>query len=185
MSKTDRSLRTEAEEILQNLDLLELLNRYGEAQVVGSVALDLVVKRDIDVHLVVRSSDLLGTVDEIYHQLLEKEHIREVRISDYRDRASMKIGIDTYPGASGHWSIDIWMTHRVETTGFALVDRLKRALRPEHREAILRIKTEYHRRGRLRDGFSASIYEAVVDKGVQSVEDFHRFLLESGYESSL
>jgi len=169
-------LKREAEKIIRDLMLLEILNQYGEAQVVGSVALDLIMKRDIDIHFVVNTPDLFGVVDRVYHQLLEAEHIREVRISDYRDHSGVKIGIDAYPAASGNWSIDIWITNYVEATGFELVSRLKQELSPEHREAILRIKHEYHRKGKLRDGLSTLIYKAVVDKGVRTEEGFAQLL---------
>lgn len=171
-------LKREAEKIIQDLTLLEILDQYGEAQIVGSVALDLIVKRDIDIHLVVNTPDLFGVVDRVYHQLLETEYIREVRISDYRDHCGVKIGIDAYPAASGNWSIDIWITNCVEATGFELVSRLKQELRPEHREAILRIKRKYHQKGELRDGLSTLIYKAVVDKGVRNEEGFAQFLSE-------
>jgi hypothetical protein len=48
---THKVLRREAEEIIARLGLLEMLRSYGRAEVVGSVALDLVVRRDIDIHL--------------------------------------------------------------------------------------------------------------------------------------
>jgi len=173
-------LKLEADKILHELELLDLLNGYGEARAVGSYALDLIVKRDVDVHLLVQTPDLLSVVDAIYHQLLEHEHVHEVRISDHRARGGVKIGIDSYPGKSGDWSIDIWVTDRLETTGFTLVDRMQGELTPERREAILRIKGDYYRNGQLRPGLSLLIYRAVIDKDVRSVEDFHRFLSNRG-----
>lgn len=175
-------MKQEAERIIQELSLLELLKQHGEAQVVGSVALDLLVKRDIDIHLLIKSSDLLSNVDTIYHQLLDRKNIREVRISDYRDRGGIKIGIDEYPGRSGSWSIDIWVTNRAETTGFALVEQLKGKLNQEERQAILEIKYHKYRTGQLRDGLSRLIYKAVIDQGVRTVAEFDQIL--SGRESS-
>ena len=172
------SLKREAEQIIRDLALLEFLRRYGEAQLVGSVALDLVVKRDLDLHVLVNTPDLLGVVDAVYRYLLKQEHIHEVRISEYRDHGGVKVGVDTYPGTTGDWSLDIWVTDRVETTGFELVIRLREGLRPEHRHAILELKREKHRRGQLRDGLSKLIYEAVVEKGICSVEEFNQFHAE-------
>ena len=180
MSESEKSLRSEAEDIIQQVTLFEILDQYGEARLVGSCALDLIVKLDIDIHLVVGTTDLLSVVDSIYHQLLECRRVKEVRISDYRDQGGVKIGVDRYPGASGIWSIDIWVTDRVETTGFALVDRLKQELQPEHRKAILMIKEAYHRRGKLRKSLSAMIYRAVIDNGVRSIEGFRQFLSSRG-----
>jgi hypothetical protein len=171
---------TEAEEIIRELALLDLLSRYGDARVVGSVALDLVVKLDIDIHLLVAADDLLAVVDSVYRQLLDRPRVREVRISDYRDEGAVKIGIDRYPGPSGTWSIDLWITNRVETTAFATVERLRRELLPEHRQAILAIKRHYDRQGLLRDGLSSRIYEAVLAGGVRSVKAFEAYLTAGG-----
>ena len=38
------------------------------------------------------------------------------------------------------------------------------------------IKRAYHARGELRDGVSRRIYDAVVDKGVRSEDEFRRYL---------
>ena len=132
-------LAQEAHTIIQTLSLLERLRRYGDARLVGSVQLDLVVKLDIDIHVLVNGLDLLNIIDSIYHQLWKEDLIHEVRISDYRPEG-VKIGFDRYPGASGDWSIDIWVTNRVETTAFGFVEHLKKELLPKHRSAIMNIK---------------------------------------------
>jgi len=174
-------LKIEAEGIIQELRLLDLLSQHGEVRVVGSVALDLIVKLDIDIHvLIAEETGLLNAVDPTYHQLLDFQQVREVRITDYRNQNAVKIGIDVYPGASGDWSIDIWITDKVEETAFEYVENLKRAIRPEHRDAILCIKGYYDRRGQLRDGISVLIYEAVVDNDVRTVEEFKQFLSRQG-----
>jgi len=172
------SLKAEAESIIDELALLDLLTPYGDARVVGSVALDLIVKLDIDIHVLTGTDDLLGVAQDACRHLLEEARIREVRMSDYRERHGIKLGIDSYPGPSGNWSIDIWITDRVETNGFATVENLQRQLTDEHRQAIIQIKREFHAQGELRDGLSSLIYEAVLDNGVRGVEEFRRFVLE-------
>ena len=56
--------RQEAQKIIDELGVMPVLRSVGEARIVGSVALDVIVKRDIDVHLVV--NDLFSAIDEIY-----------------------------------------------------------------------------------------------------------------------
>jgi catabolite regulation protein CreA len=58
-------LKREAERIIEELDLLRLLSAYGEARIVGSVALDLIVKLDIDIHLLVDDPDVLEVANGI------------------------------------------------------------------------------------------------------------------------
>lgn len=170
------ALREEADGIIRQAGLLALLNEHGHACLVGSVALNLVVKLDIDFVLLVESPDILAAVDRVYHRLLDLPAVREVRISDYREEGGVKIGIDTYPGASGAWSIDIWVTDRPETSGIALAERLCRELLPEHRTVILDIKGVFHQRDLLRDGMSKQIYLAVLDHDVRTVDEFERYL---------
>ena len=172
-------LKREAEGIIEELNLLRLLTAYGDARVVGSVALDLIVKLDIDIHVLVRNEDLLEVINDIYRKLLNHDSVHEVRISDYRDQG-VKLGIDFYPGVSGNWSIDIWVTNKVEETGFEMIERLRGEMSMEHRKNIMAIKSYYHEGGLLRDGISSLIYSAVVEKGVQNVNEFMKNLDENG-----
>ncbi len=180
-----QALRSEAELIVSQLGLLDVLRRYGRAEVVGSVALDLVVKRDIDIHVFIgpagwREAGLVAIIGDLWPKLLGLEGVGELRLTDYRDAGAIKIGIDHYPGPSGDWSIDLWVTDREETTAFATVGELRAALTDETREAILAIKRHYHRLGLLRNGLSNRIYEAVTRHDVRTVEDFERLQAGSG-----
>jgi len=167
------SLREEALSIVSELNLLDTLGRHGRAELVGSVALDLVVKLDIDVHLLVEGPDLIPVVNRIYPELLGHPKVKEVRITDYRD-GSVKVGVDRYPSASGNWSIDVYVTNRPEKIAFSYVADLRDRLDDETRAAIMDIKRHYHAEGLLRDGMSYRIYEAVTRRGARTISDFQR-----------
>lgn len=166
--------RAEASGVLQELGLVDRLRRHGRAEVAGSVALDLLVKRDIDVHLLTEG-DLHAVAHDVYRYLLDREGVREVRITDYRDRGSLKLAVDRYRGSSGDWKIDVWITNRADTVRFEETARLAEALTPEQRRAILEIKRHYHARGELLGGLSTRIYEAALHGGVRSVEGFEKW----------
>ncbi len=175
LSETSRQLKAEAEQIVRRLRLVECLAQYGDAEVVGSIALDLVVKRDIDIHVVVEPGKLLSVCDEVcsgWRQLCPETN---VHCGDYRDCGGIKVGVDSFAGPSGPWSIDIWITDNPTITGFALLHDLKGRLSPQMREAILEIKAHYNALGMLRNGLSRRIYYAVADHGVLTLEDFERF----------
>ena len=174
--RSENSLKIEAERVIETLGLLDSLRPYGEARVVGSVALDMVVKRDIDIHVLTKTPKLIETAGHVHNLLLSKSGVSGVHVTDYSGRGGVKVGVERYPGPSGDWSIDIWLTNHRESTGFDLVDRLAKALTPEQRAAILRIKRHYHKRGLLCDGISASIYDAVIKRGARTIGDFHRIL---------
>ena len=174
---TEKSrLRIEAEQIIEDLDIMGLLNAYGHARIVGSVALDLIVKRDIDIHALVLLRDTMEMAQHLIAVLLKAEGVHEVSVKDYRERASLKVGIEEYQGESGPWSIDIWLTTDVSTTGFTMIDEWEESLDEEMREVILNIKRHYHIRDLLQDGLSSLIYRAVTEGAVQNANEFEQWL---------
>ncbi len=170
--RNQRILRREAEEIIERLSLFRILKKYGETRVVGSVVLELIVKLDLDLHVLLSTYPLMESVNRITNELLNHENIHEVRISDYRPQG-IKIGIDDCPSTSGNWTIDIWLTTDLSTTAFDQAERMFPHLTSEKRDTILALKRHYHKMGKLRDGISRLIYESVLN-GVTSVEEFER-----------
>ena len=164
------ALRKEAIEIMERLHLIRLLERYGEARVVGSVVLELIVKLDLDVQVHITGHPLMAAMNAISNELLDNQEIREVRISDYRPRG-IKIGIDRCPGPSGNWTIDIWLTTDRSTTAFEKTEMLLPRLTSDKREIILSLKQHYYSLGSLRDGISSVIYDAVLN-GISDLESF-------------
>ncbi|MGY5853926.1 MAG: hypothetical protein RTU92_10195 [Candidatus Thorarchaeota archaeon] len=168
------SLKREAEQIIEDLDIMDFLNSYGVARVVGSVALDLIVKKDIDIHVLLKLKEPLTFAMNLSPILLDKSKIREVRVTDYSERSSIKVTIDDYPGLTGSWSIDFWLTSDSSTTGFTSTVKLNHTLTEKQRRVILDLKWHYHLQGLLRDGMSSRIYDSVVNNGVKTLEEFER-----------
>jgi hypothetical protein len=173
---TSKVLRDEAFEIIEEFGFLEMLGQYGDARLVGSVALDLVVKPDIDFHLFIAKSDVVNVAESIKSSLIADERIREIRVSDYLENDSLKIGIDSLPGRSAEWSIDIWITSDIDTTGFEETDRIMSLLNEDNRNTILELKRVYLGKGQLHDSMSSVIYRAVLDDGVSNLEEFKKYL---------
>lgn len=171
-------LRDEALEIIEEYDLFEILGRYGDARLVGSVALDLVVKPDIDIHLYIDKSDVVQTAEAVKDALIANQICTEIRISEYLEKNSLKLGIDSLPGRSTDWSIDIWVTSDFNTTGFEETERINRLLNDKNREKILELKQYYFKKGQLRDGLSLLIYKSVLEMGVSGLDEFLKYLDE-------
>jgi hypothetical protein len=175
---TSKVLRDEAFEIIEKFGFLEMLGQYGDVRLVGSVALDLVVKPDIDFHLFISKSDVVNIAKSIKSSLVSDERIREIRVSDYLENDSLKIGIDSLLGRSAEWSIDIWITSDIDTTGFEETDRIMSLLNEDNRNTILELKRVYLGRGQLHDSMSSVIYQAVLEDGVSNLEGFEKYLEE-------
>jgi hypothetical protein len=171
-------LRDEAFEIIEAFGFLELLGQYGDARLVGSVALDLVVKPDIDLHLFIAKSVVVNVAELIKRSLIADERIREVRVFDHLEKDSLKIGIDSLPGRSAEWSIDIWITSDISTTGFEETERVRSLLNEDSRNTILKLKRIYLGKGQLHDSMSSVIYRAVLEDGVSNLEELEKYLEE-------
>ena len=175
------NLRDEAFEVIRELNLLDILKKHGVTKLVGSVALDLIVKPDIDFHLLIKDPDLLGKVNKVYRILLEHPKISEIRISDYRP-GGVKIGIDQYRGEFRNWDIDIWISDKLESIAFEQTKTILSKLTAQNRETIINIKQHYYRLGQLRDGLSLKIYNAVLSYDVKSIDGFERYLATTDIE---
>jgi len=165
----------EALSIVEHLNILPKLRSYGQAEIVGSVVLDLVVKRDIDIHLLLSQESLLSVVQEVVGFLLQKSDVQEVRVTKYYGD-SINVTLDSYKGSSGDWSVDIWLTTNIDRTGFEKTEKLKKELTEKQREIIMQLKESMYKQGRLRDGMSSLIYDAVIKSGVETPSELEEYL---------
>jgi hypothetical protein len=180
--ETDQDLRDEAARLLDS-GLREILAAYGEAHIIGSYALHLMVWRDLDIHLVPprlgkpEFFELGGRIA----QLLEphKMHYRdETAVATEGLPRGLYWGIYLGDERKGAWKIDIWAT---DATGFepvrAFGERISARLDETNRSAILQIKSALWDHPQYRREFSSSdIYSAVLDHGVVDVDGFWQYL---------
>lgn len=175
-SKVQEKLQAEAQGIVNELGILELLGSYGEARIVGSVAHKLIVKKDIDIHLLT-NQDLLKVTSYVLDYLRNRNNKLDIYYEDFRhQKSSMFIGIKNYFGAKHNWYIDIWMTDKSEYTGFGQVEFFEHNLTEKQRKIILEIKEYYNRLDMLNDGFSSIIYEAVLNENIINRTQFEQYL---------
>lgn len=178
----DRALRAEADQILAG-GLHDALASYGAVHVVGSYALELMVWRDLDIHLVPQSLDL-GDFFELGRRIAEILAPHRMQFRDERLVRSDGLPVGLYWGVymgderAGAWKLDVWATNesgleRVQ----AYCRNIHRRLSLETRSVILAIKAECWQRHEYRKLYgSADIYEAVLDHGVRDLTGFWQFL---------
>lgn len=147
-----RALQEEAAAVLDDLELLPLLQTLGDPVKVGSVALGLMVARDIDLTILCPELDA-GRVFEVVQPLVAHPRVRELRFRN-----------DT-----GHWNDDSNFTRSTLSTSSLLPPRLT----PEARLAILRIKDDCLGRPWYS---SHHITTAVLDHGVRTTQAFRAHL---------
>lgn len=162
-----------ARQVLDELDLLDRWRPFSEPVVVGSAALDLVVRPDIDVEFLV---DELSIRDgfAVMSAVAELPKVRSIRYNDARDKPEQglywKVLYELTPAET--WTLDLWMFRRDHPGPLAssMVEPIRAALTPETRDAILAIKEAAAERGERAWGHW--LYRAVINEGVRDYAEF-------------
>jgi len=187
------ALQAEADAAVADLDLADDLAAIGKAVRVGSSALGLMVKRDVD--LTVACEKLDGATLEAIRTLGLRiaRHPRVWQLTLRDDSGEWNIEPDDYPDGvylglryrsaqKQDWNFDIWFVDEPDRQpDLAHLRTLLPRLTDESRVAILAIKEalatdpEY---GRSIHG--VDVYEAVLDHGVTSSAEFTANRSKSG-----
>lgn len=177
------SLQLQAEEILSDLNLINFLSKFGKPTIVGSYALSLMSRPDIDIVVVsqMKIQDYLETVTYLFpKQNIYSLSLQDFRKSIYPDRPQgLYCGISFLVKPKTFWKIDIWFLPVAKALD--LVNSVKSRLTDENRLTILKIKNEM--REKTKHGKEVSgmdVYKAVLDNGVRDLEEFRRYLKEQG-----
>lgn len=178
---TEAAIRAEADRLV--LDLLPILSDYGEVHVTGSYALRLMIWRDLDIHLVREPLEVepFFALGGTLAALLSPHRMH------YRDETIVRTpglpkglywGVYLGDERQGAWKIDIWASEREAfEPPRTFCERIQNRLTDASRQTILRIKSACWQHPEYRRSFSsADIYEAVLDHGVEEVDQFRGYL---------
>ena len=181
-------LRAEARTLLIESGLLGLLQRkFGEATVTGSAGYDLMVWRDIDIHLPCegeRFVEWAGLAAEIARQLdqcglkLHRASFRNDYVDPHALDAGLYWGLEFADFADNHWKCDIWGWEPFDYAVRQARDANLRAdLTACDRDLILRLKHE----ARDREGYygvmveSVDIYQFAVAGAGETLDELERW----------
>jgi hypothetical protein len=156
-AETARKLREEAVDLLTRTGLFSMLEtRFGRAVVTGSAGYDLMVWRDIDIHMPVepdRWAEWAIFGGDIARQLeaVDLALHKATFINDYVDPhplgAGLYWGIEFRDSAGNPWKCDLWGWEPLDfQIRLSRDDALRTDLRRADRDLILRLKTEARER---------------------------------------
>ncbi len=178
-------LQAEADEIAEEMHLMQLLASTGKPIKVGSAALGLMAWRDLDI-TVVCSKLNIADISGIAAQLMSNPQIRDLKfINDtgnwntdptYPDGYFLGM---TYESNSGNqWELDIWFVDEPEKQpDLQHIRTMSDRLTPETVASILSIKTVWAARAEYgKQVKSFDIYTAVLDNNVRTPAEFRRWL---------
>jgi hypothetical protein len=178
-------LQAEAGAVRADLHLDQALTEVGRPVVVGSAALGLMVRRDLDVTVVMPALDMTS-VWGIGARLAKHPRVREVLFRNDTGRWNVDLGYPDglYLGlryrtpADAEWTIDVWFVDEPDRQpDLAHLRTLPGRLTPASRAAILRIKDSWWNRPNVQPRVTSNdIYSAVLDSGVRTMDQFARWL---------
>lgn len=169
------NLQNEAFNIEKSLKIVDFLSNYGQAEIVGSVANNLIIEKDIDIHLLT-NNNIIEISNKVIKYLEVVKNIDNIRVEDYISvKKSICIIIETYKA----WRIEIWISNDEKYVGFDLKNNLRRLLNKEKREIIMNIKRYYYDKGLLKGEMSTDIYKAVVFGKVRTVDEFKEYIIKN------
>jgi hypothetical protein len=183
-------LQAEADAIVRKLDLQRLLCAAGNPIRVGSSALGLMVRRDIDITTVCDRLDAATrrTIAEIAGELMLDQRVGAVRYRN--DTGFWNVEPHAYPDGlylavtyrsekDEDWNLDLWFVDEPDRQpDIAHLRTLLPRLTDENRETIIHIKTELAAKAPkgIRPPSSALVYEAVLDHNVATTAEFEAWL---------
>ena len=181
-AETARALRDEVRQVLADTGLFALIaDRFGQPAVTGSAGYDLMVWRDIDIHLAVEADrwpewmafggDIAAQLESVGLALLQATYMNDW-IDPHPLGAGLYWGLAFRDFAGNRWQVDIWGWDPFD---YAVRQAREASLRADlaacDRDLILRLKTE----ARERDNYygvkvtSWDIYQFCIAKGGDSL----------------
>ncbi len=182
---TQKQLQADADELVEGLDLVDQLRAIGEPTRVGSSALGLMVRRDIDITVNCPRLDdaTLAAFAQLGARLMQRtDLVVGVRFrndaghwnsepQNYPDGLYLGLSVRTADGAN--WTFDIWLVDQPDRQpDLAHLRTLLPRLTDADRVMILAIKQVLAADTTEPKLPSALVYEAVMDHGVRTVEGF-------------
>jgi hypothetical protein len=178
-------LQAEADALVEALDLMAELAELGAPVRVGSSALGLMVRRDIDITVSCERLDAasLAAFAQLGARLMQRDDlIVTVRFRNDAGRWNAEpqnypdglyLGLSARTPAGPNWTFDIWLVDQPERQpDLAHLRTLLPRLTDADRVVILKIKHVLAADPTEPKLPSALVYEAVMDHGVLDVEGF-------------
>lgn len=171
ISKKSEDLKKDADRVIDQLKIKESLGQLGVVTFVGSYALDLLYRPDVDIFVQCHDPSRRMAV-ELTKRFLDSEFFQTVGFADWSVRKAPN-GINGYYWELIHlsdkfqWKFDIWYTAIENQKTIEVTKRIAKLLAkmPEARQQILQQKYKYFDGVKYRDGMNGmKIYEAVLGK---------------------
>lgn len=183
--KKQKDLQNEANMILREIDLLNILSIYGKPEIIGSLATGLMTWKDIDI-------EVIGGINEekyweVVRKLFHTPQYKKLFVANFTNSVNpntpkgLYISIEGYGKTEERWKIDVWFLPPRKPDGENYNEWIKNKITDENRLIILSIKNKVAINPKYgKEIFSIDIYKAVIENGVQNLDDFKKYLQTKG-----
>ncbi|MBA7611194.1 hypothetical protein ES703_18413 [subsurface metagenome] len=184
LEKLNSTIIGEANRILYDHGLLQVLGKYGNPVLTGSYVLELMTWRDLDIYL---ETDEM-TESRFFQLGAEIAWCLKPQRMHYRNEfigktPNLPVGFywGTYVTGSDfpeEWKIDLWAIDSEQKTILQKgLDELRVKINEDKKPVILMIKNHFCKHTEYRRKFtSMDIYLAVIEEDIMSIEEFARWL---------
>lgn len=176
-------IKNEADSMLFEKGLIDILSSFGTPYVHGSYLLDLMTWRDLDIYLQVENfsiTDFFMLGEKICHSFepLKMSFRNELKGKTQGLPNGLYWGVYLGNERAGAWKIDIWAVNQLECQNLLKYCHIiKQKLTPEFARRILEIKSACWRDAEFRRVYSSSdIYTAVLDNNVTTIDGFKNYI---------
>src|SRR3989344_518624 len=181
--EVQNKLQKQAFEVIEKLDLNNILGKYGQFSLVGSIEYGLMTWRDVDANLAMPADPTDNEYWEIVKAIFSLPKVKLLTLADNRQQIetdrpkSMYLGIKYKDHENNIRKIDIRLLAKESITTDRIAQLVKDKITEELRETILQIKSQVHDNPKYHKTFSSvDIYEAVLLSGVKDLSDFKEYL---------
>jgi hypothetical protein len=173
-------LKQQADQIVENLNLLKIANKYAECHQIGSSVMDLMVDEDIDFICYVEQRVDIDKCFAFAKELVTTGSIEVLKIKNYLEKApyyQFKVYIEPYKYNNREWKIAFSFYPKTPERYDTDVNRIERTLQqltPEIKLSILKLKIETRKNNLKVSG--RKIYDAVFDHKISSYDQLTEYL---------
>lgn len=172
-------IKEEASRLLESTNIEYLLGQFGDVSLGGSYAYDLMVDRDLDFGVMIKSvtPEIRAKVASLFASRLWVygfnlvDRVNFEPLSNLGAPRGLYLGL-TVPFPKERWNIDVWFIVAEVLPDDEMSNVLSRATQKQ-KDTILEIKYELMKCGQKQKGITSSqVYEAVLKRGVRSTQEF-------------
>ncbi|MDQ2973434.1 MAG: hypothetical protein M3Q79_03050 [bacterium] len=172
-------IKQEAEELLKATYLQKLLEEYGEVNLGGSFAYNLMVDRDLDFGVAVKeiTPEIRAKIASTFtsqswaYGINMTDRVNFEPLSNLGAPRGLYLGL-TIPFPKERWNIDVWFTVGNDLPEDKIGQMISSATQNQ-KDTMLQIKYELMRNGKKEKGItSAEVYTAVLNEDIQTTEQF-------------